>query len=79
LGTAYQNRGRYADAEPLFKRSIAIVEKTFGDEQVAPLLNNLALLYANQGRYADAELSTSDHWQSTKKCSEKRVCRLRRR
>src|SRR5262245_138444 len=51
------DQGRYADAEPLYKRSLAIQEKTLGPNHpnVASLLNNLAELYEAQGRYADAE------------------------
>jgi CHAT domain-containing protein/tetratricopeptide (TPR) repeat protein len=51
------SQGRYADAEPLFKRSLAIREKALGPNHpdVATSLNNLAGLYLNQGRYADAE------------------------
>ena len=49
--------GRFADAEPLFKRSLAIYEKALGPAHpnVAATLNNLAILYGRQGRYADAE------------------------
>ena len=45
------------DAEPLFKRALAILEKARGPNHpnVASSLNNLALLYQAQGRYADAE------------------------
>jgi tetratricopeptide (TPR) repeat protein len=51
------SQGRYADAEPLYKRSLAIREKTLGPdhEDVATSLNNLAELYRSQERYADAE------------------------
>ena len=51
------DQGRYADAEPLFKRSLAIREKALGPNHpdVATSLNNLARLYQDQGRYADAE------------------------
>ena len=53
----YQAQGRYADAEPLFKRALAISEKALGPDHpdVAVSLNNLADLYDDQGRYADAE------------------------
>jgi tetratricopeptide (TPR) repeat protein len=56
LALLYNNEGRYADAEPLYKRSLAIYEKALGPEHpdVALSLNNLALLYDNQGRYAEA-------------------------
>ncbi len=42
--TAYQYHGRYADAEPLYERSLAILEKALGPEhpEVATSLNNLA-------------------------------------
>ena len=50
-------QGRYADAEPMFKRSLVIQEKALGHNHpnVASLLNNLAELYEAQGRYADSE------------------------
>ena len=50
-------KDRYAEAEPLLKRSLAINEKAFGSNHpnVGLLLNNLAALYNDQGRYADAE------------------------
>jgi tetratricopeptide (TPR) repeat protein len=50
-------RAQYADAEPLYRRGLAILEKQLGPEHpnMASALNNLAgLLYA-QGKYADAE------------------------
>jgi tetratricopeptide (TPR) repeat protein len=48
--------GRYADAEPLLKRALAIREEALGPEaDVAQSLNNLGELYYNEGRYADAE------------------------
>ena len=57
LAALYRNQGRYTDAEPLYKRSLAIWEKALGPEHpdVALGLNNLAALYRNQGRYTDAE------------------------
>ncbi len=57
LGLLYQTQGKYAQAEPLYKRSLAIWEKGLGSEhpQVAIGLNNLAALYQAQGRYAQAE------------------------
>ena len=53
----YINQERYADAEPLAKRSLALAEKTLGPDNpnVAQALNNLAVVYLNQDRYADAE------------------------
>ena len=57
LALVYTRMGRYAEAEPLYKRSLEIDEAALGPKHpsVATTLNNLALLYARQGRYADAE------------------------
>jgi tetratricopeptide (TPR) repeat protein len=57
LANVCNEQGRYADAEPLHKRSLAIREKVLGLEHpdVASSLNSLANLYEDQGRYADAE------------------------
>jgi tetratricopeptide (TPR) repeat protein len=57
LAALYQTQGRYADAEPLYKRSVTILEKTLTPEHpdVATSLNNLAALYEAQGRHADAQ------------------------
>ena len=53
----YYAQGRQADAEPLYKRSLATHEKALGPQHpnVATSLNNLASLYKAQGRHADAE------------------------
>jgi CHAT domain-containing protein len=57
LAELHRAQGRYADAEPLYKRSLAIREKALGPDHldVAASLNNLALIYEAQGRYAEAE------------------------
>jgi tetratricopeptide (TPR) repeat protein len=54
---ALRSLGRYADAEPLYKRALAIDEKALGKDHpdVATALNNLAALYDAQGKYAEAE------------------------
>jgi CHAT domain-containing protein len=51
------NAGRYAEAEPLYKRALVIDEKAYGKNHlhVVSDLNNLALLYFTIGRYAEAE------------------------
>ncbi len=54
-------RGRYTDAEPLHKRSLAIREKTLGPEHpdVATSLENYAALLRQTGRSNEAaELET---------------------
>ncbi len=57
LAMVYNEQGKYADAEDLFKRALAIYEKTRGASPptVASTINNLAALYDEQGKYADAE------------------------
>ncbi len=57
LGYYLYYRAQYGEAEPLFKRAIAIGEKTLGLEHpdLAARLNNLALLYQAQGNYEEAE------------------------
>ncbi len=51
------HKGRYADAEPLYKRLLAIKEKALGLDHpdVGASLNDLAAVCHHQGRYADAE------------------------
>ena len=57
LGSALLYAARYAEAEPLFNRALAIIEKALGPEHhyTATSLNNLAGLYYSLGRYAKAE------------------------
>ena len=52
-----KTQGKYAEAEPLHKRSLAIWEKALGKDHpnVATSLNNLAGLYRDQGKYVEAE------------------------
>lgn len=57
LASLYKEQARYGDSEPLYKRALAIREKTLGRDHpdVAQSLNNLADLYSALGRHADAE------------------------
>jgi len=57
LAQLYGDVGRDADAEPLYMRALAIMEKTVGVDsvEIAPDLNNLAALYQRQLRFAEAE------------------------
>ncbi len=50
-------QGKYEEAEPLYKRSLEITEKSLGPDHpdVATALGNLAELYRQQGRYEEAE------------------------
>ena len=58
LGALYENQGDYIRAEPLYKRSLDIREKTLGSDHpdVATALNNLAGLHRAQGDYVNGSL-----------------------
>lgn len=53
----YRAQGKYAEADPLYKRAFAIAEKTLGPDHpaIGIRLNNLAELYRAQGRLVEAE------------------------
>ena len=57
LAAVYSNQGRYDQAEPLFKRGLAVLEKANGpdDPEATVLMSNLADAYIHRHRYADAE------------------------
>src|SRR6267154_211098 len=56
LAVLYQDESMYTQAEPLYKRSLAIWKKHPGQEtQVALCLNNLAALHHDENMYATAE------------------------
>jgi tetratricopeptide (TPR) repeat protein len=57
LAVLHKAQGKYDQAEPLYKRALAIWEKALGPEHpdVATSLNNLAGLYHDQGKYDQAE------------------------
>ncbi len=57
LGTVYLEQGRYAEAEPLLQRSLAIMEQALGPEHpnVAQGLENYADLLRVLNRHAEAE------------------------
>ena len=54
---SYSNQSQYEKAEPLFIRSIEILEKVFDPKHpaVATILSNLGLLYKRQFRFDEAE------------------------
>ena len=56
LASLYQAQGNYADAEPLYRRSLAINEKVLGPEHpdVAQSLENYAALLRKTGRADEA-------------------------
>ena len=55
LALLYQDSGRYAEAEPLYERALAIDEKALGSDHpnLAIPLSNLALLCLASGRYPE--------------------------
>ncbi|MEO1131557.1 MAG: CHAT domain-containing protein [Cyanobacteria bacterium J06639_1] len=57
LAFLYDTKGRYPEAERLYREASEILEGVFeGDRpEIATNLNNLAALYDNQGRYDEAE------------------------
>ena len=57
LAGLYDDQGRYAEAESLYRRSLSIREKALGPEHsdVAQSPNNLAKLYHVQGKFREAE------------------------
>ncbi len=57
LAVYYYKLGKYADAEPLYKRAMAIREATLEPTHphLIQSLNDLAALYYAQGRYAATE------------------------
>jgi tetratricopeptide (TPR) repeat protein len=57
LAQTYYLQGRYADGEPLYKRSLAIWEVVLGGDnpELATTLDNLAVVYAAREKFALAE------------------------
>lgn len=57
LADVYHDQGKYAEAEPLYKRSLVLTRRILGPDHpdVAANLNNLATLYHDEGRYSSAE------------------------
>lgn len=53
----YREKGRYAEAEPLYLKALAIQEKRLGPEnaEVAVTLNHLAMLYSFWGKFTESE------------------------
>lgn len=57
LAQIHADQGHDDQAEPLYRRAIALMEKGTGQGsvEIAPLLNNLAALHQRQSRFAEAE------------------------
>ncbi|MBR8840667.1 MAG: tetratricopeptide repeat protein [Stigonema ocellatum SAG 48.90 = DSM 106950] len=56
-GYYLKERGRYSEAEPLYKKALELYQRLLGEEHpsVATSYNNLAKLYESQGRISEAE------------------------
>lgn len=56
LAALYDIQGQYAQAEPLYTRSLAILEHAFGADHpnLAQSLENIASLYRKTGREKEA-------------------------
>ena len=57
LAEVYRQTGQFAKAEPLYRRSVTILEKALGPThpEVALALSNLALFFMTTGQYATAD------------------------
>jgi len=57
LGLLYRAQGKYAEAEPLYRRALAIAEKTLGPghPDLAVVLRGLAALLRATDRKTEAE------------------------
>jgi tetratricopeptide (TPR) repeat protein len=53
----YDTQGKFAEAEPLYKQALAIVEKVLGPNHpnVATVCENMAYLYSQIGKEDEAE------------------------
>ena len=61
LAALYYNQGKYRPAELLFKRALAIVEKSLGPDHpyVITCLENMAALYQGTNRKQEADNSSN--------------------
>ena len=57
VGFYFNQRGVYAEAEPLLQKALSIYQTVLGENHpdTATSYNNLAMLYRGQGRYEEAE------------------------
>ncbi len=77
LAQVYADQGRYSEAEPLYKRSLAILETTIpGHPLLRWYLIDLAALYRAQGEHDKARELFSDELPSAGKGSAKEPTRV---
>ena len=77
LGRLFAAKSLHAQAEPLYRRALAIAESSFGTghPNVATALNNLAELLRMTNRLPEAEPLTARHWRSTRRASVRTIPR----
>ncbi len=78
LAELYRVQGRYADAEPLYHKALALREQHLGEHHphVGGSLNNLANLFYAQGRYSKARIlyrRALDCWERSLPESDLRI------
>ena len=73
LALLYKDQGRYAEAEALYKRALAIDEKALSHEhpQMAFDLHNFAIFAVGRSNWAQAAV----HWRRATKIIERRAKR----
>jgi len=54
LATVYGTQGKYTEAETLFKRAVAIMEKAHLGAPIVTFLEDYAALLQKMGRYVEA-------------------------
>ena len=54
LANAYRNQGRFAEAEPLYRRSLAMLERQTGHTDHPPVWRNLIRVLEGQGKQDEA-------------------------
>ncbi len=72
LAVLYKAQGKYAEAEPLYKRALRIDERALGPDHpdVATDLNNLAVLSKPRATTPRPSRSTSALWRSGRRPSD---------
>ncbi len=57
LATIYRNRGKYDEAEPMYRQALVIDQKILGPEHpfVTISLTSLAAVYEDQGKHVEAD------------------------
>ena len=79
LALLLHRTNRLAEAEPLFRRALALSEASYGRNhpQVAIRLNNLAALLCDTKRRARPSSSFAARWQSTRPAMGQVIRKLR--